>query len=82
MRLHELFEELEKYGIYNNPAPKHGTVDGSQSPLTCPGDESWRKGKKNIYNWFKRPYLTNGPKGNYRLPVKRTRLNNVNSSWR
>lgn len=74
MRLHELFEELDKYGVYGKPAPERGKVDGSQSPLTGQGDKSWRKGKKNIYNWFKRPYVTNGPKGNYRLPVKKHKV--------
>lgn len=73
MRLHELFEELDKYGIYGKPALNRGKVDGSQSPLTGQGDPSWKTDKHNIYNWFKRPYLTNGPKGNYRLPIKKRR---------
>lgn len=70
MRLHELFEKTDRYGIYDKPAPKRST-DGSQSPLTGSGDASWKRAKKNIYNWFKRPFLTNGPKGNYMLPIKR-----------
>lgn len=69
MKLYELFEELDKYGVYGKPSKRKST-DGSQSPLTYQGDASWKKAKKNIYNWFKRPYLTNGPKGNYMLPVK------------
>lgn len=71
MRLRELFDAIDNYGIYNKPAPKRGKVDGTQSPLTGPGDESWQRAKGNIYNWFKRPYLTNGLKGNYMLPVKK-----------
>jgi hypothetical protein len=71
MRLHELFEELDKHGVYGKAAPVRVSADGSQSPLTGQGDASWKKGKKNIYNWFKRPFLTNGTKGNYMLPVKK-----------
>ena len=71
MRLHELFEELDRYGVYGKAAPQRSTVDGSQSPLTSQGDASWQRGKKSIYNWFKRPFLTNGPKGNHRLPIKK-----------
>lgn len=71
MRLHELFEELDKYGIYGKPASAHSNEDGSSSPLTGQGDSSWLKSKRDIYNWFKRPFLTNGPKNNYRLPIKK-----------
>lgn len=71
MRLHELLEAIDKYGVYQKPAPKRTRADSTQSPLTGPGDDSWKKDKKNIYNWFKRPFLTNGPKGNYRLPIKK-----------
>ena len=55
MRLYELLE----------------AIDGTQSPLTNPGDASWRHNKDDIFNWFKRPFLTNGPKGNYQLPIKK-----------
>jgi len=71
MRLYELLEEIDKYGVYGKLAPKRTKVDGTQSPLTGPGDASWQKAKKNTYNWVKRPFLTNGPRGNYMLPVKK-----------
>ena len=61
MRLHELFEALDQYGVYAKPAPDRGKIDGTQSPLTYQGDKSWLDNKDNIYTWFKRPYLTNGP---------------------
>lgn len=70
MRLYELFEELDKYGVYGKPAPVPKST-GNQSPLTGQGDKSWQKSKKNIYAWFLRPFLTNGPKGNYKLPIKK-----------
>lgn len=71
MRLHELFEELDRYGIYGGPPPNRAASDGSKSPLTSPGDASWKRAKSDIRNWFRLPFLTNGPKGNYRLPIKR-----------
>lgn len=64
MRLIELIEALD-----NSP-----NRSGSQSPLTGSGDSSWHKDKDNIFNWFKRPFLTNGPRGNYRLPVKKKKV--------
>lgn len=75
MKLHELFDinekfELDRYGIYGKPAPRRKSSDGSQSPLTYQGDASWKRAKNDIFNWFRRPYLTNGPRGNYRLPIK------------
>lgn len=70
MKLNELFEELDRYGVYGKPSKRHKS-DGAASPLTGAGDASWRKAKNDIFNWFKRPYLTNGPRGNYMLPVKR-----------
>lgn len=74
MRLYELIEAIDKYGVYGKPAPDSPSTNGSQSPLTGPGDHKWQQDKKNIYNWFKRPYLTNGPKGNYKLPVKKKKV--------
>jgi hypothetical protein len=71
MRLHELFEESDEWGVYGKAAPVRVAVDGSQSPLTGQGDASWQRDKNNIFNWFKRPFLTNGSRGNYRLPVKK-----------
>lgn len=73
MRLHELFEEIDKWGVYGKAPPVRVRVDGTQSPLTGAGDESWQKGKHDIYNWFKLPFMTNGYKGNYMLPVKKKR---------
>lgn len=58
MRLHELIE----------------AIDATKSPLTSQGDDSWRRDKDNIFNWFKRPFLTNGPKGNYMLPIKKKKV--------
>jgi len=49
-------------------------IDGTKSPLTSQGDDSWRRDKDNIFNWFKRPFLTNGPKGNYMLPIKKKKV--------
>jgi hypothetical protein len=71
MRLHELLEELDRYGVYGGPPPRRSSSDGSKSPLTDPGDASWQRDKRDIRNWFRLPFLTNGPRGNYRLPVKR-----------
>lgn len=79
MKLNELLEELDRYGVYGKPSKKYKT-DGSQSPLTGPGDASWKKAKKNIFNWFKRPYLTNGPKNNYMLPIKKKINENLDSA--
>jgi hypothetical protein len=79
MKLNELLEELDRYGVYGKPSKKY-TTDGSQSPLTGPGDASWKKAKKNIFNWFKRPYLTNGSKNNYMLPIKKKINENLDSA--
>lgn len=71
MRLHELLEELDRYGVYGKPAPNREIADGSKSPLTSPGDASWQRAKGNIYNWFRLPFMTNGPRSNHMLPVKK-----------
>jgi hypothetical protein len=63
MRLYELIEAIDRT-----------QTDGSQSPLTSPGDSSWQHDKDNVLNWFKRPFLTNGPKGNYMLPIKKKKV--------
>ena len=58
MRLYELLE----------------AIDGTQSPLTSIGDDSWRHNKNNIFNWFNRPFLTNGPKDTCKLPIKKKKV--------
>lgn len=67
MRLHEI---TDRWGIYGGPAPKRSKTDGSDSPLTFQGTKAWKSEKDYTKKWFSRPYLTNGPKGNYRLPIK------------
>jgi hypothetical protein len=71
MRLHELLEEIDRYGVYGKPAKDRSNADGSKSPLTDPGDASWKRDKHDIFNWFKLPFLTNGPKDAHRLPIKK-----------
>jgi hypothetical protein len=71
MRLHELLEEIDRYGVYGKPAKDRSNADGSKSPLTDPGDASWQRARKDVRNWFRLPFLTNGPKDNYQLPIKR-----------
>lgn len=61
MKLIELFEDIDRWGIYGGPPPERTTVDGTQSPLTWQGDASWKDAKDDIYSWFKLPFLTNGP---------------------
>lgn len=66
-----LWEISDKWGIYGGPPPKRPNSDGQKSPLTDPGTEEWQNEKDYAKKWFSRPYLTNGPKGNYMLPVKK-----------
>lgn len=68
MRLYELLEELDKS---SRKKARRTNATGSKSPLTSPGDASWKAGKDDIYNWFRLPFMTNGSKGNYMLPVKK-----------
>lgn len=74
MRLYELFSELDKHSIERQADPVSVNNDGSKSPLTGQGDAGWQQSRDNIYNWFKRPFLTNGPKDNYRLPIKKSKV--------
>lgn len=67
MRLREL---TDKTGVYKKPTAKRENETGSNSPLTFQGDSKWENDKDFSHKWFSRPYLTNGPKGNYMLPIK------------
>jgi hypothetical protein len=60
----------DKWGVYGKP-PKRTKTDGTQSPLTFQGDAKWQNDKDFAHKWFSRPFLTNGPRGNYMLPVKK-----------
>ena len=66
-----IWEITDKWGVYGGPAPDRTKTDGSQSPLTYPGTKEWQDEKDYMRKWFSRPYLTNGPKGNYMLPIKK-----------
>lgn len=66
-----LWEITDKWGIYGGPAPRRTNTDGHASPLTSQGTEEWQEEKDYAKKWFSRPYLTNGPKGNHMLPIKR-----------
>lgn len=60
MKLIELLEDTDLWGIYGGPSPQL-PMDGTKSPLTLQGDVSWKAAKGDIYSWFMRPFLTNGP---------------------
>lgn len=70
MRISDL---TDKWGVYGKPAPRRTKVDGTQSPLTFQGDKEWENEKDYMKKWFSRPYLTNGPKGNHMLTVRKGR---------
>lgn len=70
MRLRDI---TDQWGIYGKPAPKRVSVDGTKSPLTYQGDAAWKGEKDYARKWFSRPYLTNGPKGNHMLPIRKGR---------
>lgn len=66
-----LWEITDKWGIYGGPAPNRDNSDGHKSPLTDPGTPEWQNEKDYAKKWFSRPFLTNGPRGNYMLPIKK-----------
>lgn len=61
----------DKWGIYGKPSRRRPNVDGTKSPLTFQGDEKWLNEPDYAKKWFSRPYLTNGPKGNHMLPIRK-----------
>ena len=69
-----LWEITDKWGIYGGPAPRRDNSDGHKSPLTDPGTEEWQNEKDFAKKWFSLPYLTNGPKGNHMLPIKKKKV--------
>lgn len=67
------WEISDKWGVYGAPKHQSPNTDGSQSPLTFQGNADWTNEPDFMKKWFSRPYLTNGVKGNYMLPIKKTK---------
>ena len=63
--------EFDRYGVYGKPKRRPKLSSGDASPLTYQGTRAWRDEKDYARKWFSRPFLTNGPKGNHMLPIKR-----------
>lgn len=68
-----IWEITDKWGIYGKPPPDRENISGQQSPLSYSGTKKWKNEKDYMKKWFSLPYLTNGPKGNYMLPIKKRR---------
>jgi len=63
----------DRWGVYGKKAPRRTKTDGTQSPLTFQGNERWENEPDFAKKWFSRPYLTNGPKGNHMLPIRKNK---------
>lgn len=65
------WEISDKWGVYGAPKNDRPNADGSNSPLTFQGDDKWKNEPDYMKKWFSLPYMTNGVKGNYMLPIKK-----------
>ncbi len=67
------WEISDKWGVYGEPPADRSNTDGSKSPLTFQGNTDWTTEPDFMKKWFSLPYMTNGVKGNYMLPIKKTK---------